>query len=272
MKEIKMIMCDLDGTLLRNDKTVSERTLACLKRLRSENILFGIATGRTLYAVTRLIHEWGIGEYVDVLVGFNGAQIIDTNMNVDEVYYPISGETIQAIIKKYEDLDVNVMLYRDDTIFSKRFDFVTEALSKTNRLKTALYDEEILKLSNPKLLIGCDPELMDAVIQRSTEFTLPLVHSVRSQKFLFEFMDERNSKSAGIDKVAKMHGFTLENVMAFGDEDNDLAMLRDCGVGVCMANGSENALAIAAYHTSSNEEDGVAEMIEKCLANNHMIE
>lgn len=271
MKEIKMIMCDLDGTLLRNDKTVSERTLACLKRLKAENILFGIATGRTLYAVSRLIHDWKIAEYVDVLVGFNGAQIIDKSMDIDEFYYPISGETIQTIIQKYDDLDVNFLLYREDTIYSKRFDFVSEALSKTNHLKTALFNDEILQLSNPKLLIGCDPSLMSAVIERSVEFSLPLVHSVRSQKFLFEFMDERNSKSAGIDKVAKMHGFSLENVMAFGDEDNDLAMLKDCGVGVCMANGSENALAITTYHTASNEDDGVAIMIEKCLANKHII-
>ena len=272
MKEIKMIMTDLDGTLLRNDKTVSELTIKTLKKLKKENILFGIATGRTLNAVSKLIHQWNIAEYVDVLVGFNGAHIIDESLNFNKLSHPLTGDSIKSIINKFEDLDVNFLIYEDDILWSKRIDEVSIALSQTNQLESRVYEADLLERPQAKMLIGCAPEFMDQVVLRASEFSLPSVHSVRSQKFLYEYMDERNSKSAGINQVAQMHGFTLDNVMAFGDEDNDLAMLKDCGIGVCMANGSENAKSMANLLTKSNEEDGVAFMIEKLLANHHLID
>lgn len=268
MKTIKMILCDLDGTLLTANNSISDRTKKAIKMARNAGIIFGIATGRPPYAVLELIKIWGIDEDVDCIVGFNGAHIIDRNLNESRLNYPLSSTTQHEIMKHYANEGINFMLYEPDGIYTQREDAVTERLSRNNRLPRRELTEEILSHEHPKLLISCRKEEMERVEKVMETIHIENVRGVHSQPDLFEIFDARNSKSRGIEQIAEMHGYTLENVMAFGDENNDLEMLQDCGVGVVMANGSAKALAIADEITASNLDDGVAVKIENLLKKN----
>lgn len=266
MKTIKMILCDLDGTLLNADNAISERTKKAIKMARKAGITFGIATGRPPYAVLELIKIWGIDEDVDCIVGFNGAHIIDRTLNESRLNFPLSSTAQHEIMKHYANEGINFMLYEPDGIYTQREDAVTKRLSRNNRLPRRELNEEILSHEHPKLLISCLKEEMERVEKVMETIHIENVRGVHSQPDLFEIFDARNSKSRGIEQIAEMHGYTLENVMAFGDEDNDLEMLQECGVGVVMANGSAKALAIADEITASNLDDGVAVKIESMLA------
>lgn len=266
MKTIKMILCDLDGTLLTTNNTVSERTKKAIKMARNAGIIFGIATGRPPYAVLELIKTWGIDEDVDCIVGFNGAHIIDRTLNESRLNFPLSSATQHEIMQHYANEGINFMLYEPDGIYTQREDAVSARLSRNNRLPRRELSEEILSHEHPKLLISCLKEEMERVEKVMETIHIENVRGVHSQPDLFEIFDSRNSKSRGIEQIATMHGYTLENVMAFGDEDNDLEMLKDCGVGVVMANGSAKALAIADEITASNLDDGVAVKIESMLS------
>ena len=265
MKTVKMIMCDLDGTLLTSANSVSDRTKKAIKMARQAGIYFGIATGRPPYAVSELIKIWGIEEDIDCIVGFNGAQLIDYTLNECRLNYPLSSANQLEIMKHYENEGINFMLYEQDGIYTQKVDAVSERLSRNNRLPRRELTDEILSHEHPKLLISCPKEKMARVEEVMSQIHIENVRGVHSQPDLFEIFDARNSKSRGIEQIARLHGFTLDHVMAFGDEDNDLEMLKECGIGVVMANGSQKALAIADEITASNLDDGVAQRIEALL-------
>ena len=77
MKNIKVIMCDIDGTLLNSKGIVTSKTIDAIKKVREQGILFGISTGRDVPSVKRLFGKWGIGGLVDMVVGSNGGEIYD---------------------------------------------------------------------------------------------------------------------------------------------------------------------------------------------------
>ncbi len=84
MQAIQMILCDLDGTLLNPDGIVSERTRKAIHDVRQKGILFGIATGRSLHGVQKLVHDWQIADDCDILMGFNGAELIDHQLHLHD--------------------------------------------------------------------------------------------------------------------------------------------------------------------------------------------
>lgn len=93
---IKAVFCDIDGTLLTSQHTVSPRTVAAIRALRERGVLFGLCTGRDAHATEAMYELWGIEGLVDVLVGCGGAEVIDRAHDINELSYPLPGETIAA--------------------------------------------------------------------------------------------------------------------------------------------------------------------------------
>lgn len=101
---IKAVFCDIDGTLLTSQHTVSPRTVAAIRALRERGVLFGLCTGRDAHATEAMYELWGIEGTVDVLVGCGGAEVIDRAHDINELSYPLPGETIARICKHMADL------------------------------------------------------------------------------------------------------------------------------------------------------------------------
>ena len=94
---IKAVFCDIDGTLLTSQHTVSPRTVAAIRALRECGVLFGLCTGRDAHATEAMYELWGIEGLVDVMVGCGGAEVIDRAHGINELSYPLPGETIARI-------------------------------------------------------------------------------------------------------------------------------------------------------------------------------
>ena len=105
---IKAVFCDIDGTLLTSQHTVSPRTVAAIRALRERGVLFGLCTGRDAHATEAMYELWGIEGLVDVLVGCGGAEVIDRAHDINELSYPLPGETIARICKHMADLPARV--------------------------------------------------------------------------------------------------------------------------------------------------------------------
>jgi len=104
------------------------------------------------------------------------------------------------------------------------------------------------------------------VIERSRSFLHPDAFGVKTDKILFEYIDPRVSKAKGVFKIAQFNHLSMEEIMAFGDADNDIAMLKEVGVGVAMGNASPNAKAAAKHETQDNDHDGIANFIDHYFA------
>ena len=266
--DIRLIMTDLDGTLLTNDKKVTKRTKDAIISAKKKGILFGIATGRTLFAVERLITEWEIDDVVDVMMGMNGAQRWDFVKDYKETSDYLAGNYMIEILDKTKELDAVPVLYKDDTreLISENVTPEIEILGRNNHYtpkKIASLKEYVKDREFEKLILCCRPDYMDTV----KEFCAPLdcvnYRGFCTGELLYEFMKPIVSKSYGISKICEHYDFDIQKVMVFGDNSNDIEMIRDAGVGVCMINGSDDAKAVAKVITEySNEEDGLAKFIE----------
>lgn len=265
MQAIQMILCDLDGTLLNPDGIVSERTRKAIHDVRQKGILFGIATGRSLHGVQKLVHDWQIADDCDILMGFNGAELIDHQLHLHELQHALDGAYLKEIASHYLDMDVNLIVYDGGDMYCTRDDEIGDRIATHNyftkkHLDLATFFEN---KSYIKLLVAVDPARMDQVIERSNTFQSPHYRCFRSAPYLFEYVHPEVSKSHGIQHICNLHGFDMNAVCVFGDAQNDMEMVRDCGLGICMANGDEVTKAVAKAITLSNAEDGVATYIEQ---------
>ncbi len=264
MKDVKMILCDIDGTLLDDHRKITPATLEAISKLKEHGILFGIATGRSPIAVKQLLGDWGVEAYTDILMGFNGSQYFDYALDKEERSHLVDGSILKDIMNTYKDFDISFGVFDDYEYHVTRDDRVSNGIAKNNKLKLCVNDLSAYTSTNAtKMLAMGDSDVIDEVEKYCLAHPDPRYRGVRSTKELFEFLEPHVSKSFGIERIAKNHGFTLENVCVFGDELNDLEMIRDCGVGVCMANGNPIVKEIADYITASNNEDGIALFINE---------
>ena len=103
MKNIKVIMCDIDGTLLNSKGIVTSKTIDAIKKVREQGILFGISTGRDVPSVKRLFGKWGIGGLVDMIVGSNGGEIYDYKTDYYEENFAQMQLTMQCSMEEEQE-------------------------------------------------------------------------------------------------------------------------------------------------------------------------
>ena len=264
--DVKAIMCDVDGTLLNSQGIVSPMTVEMIKKAREKGILFGLSTGRDVHSVKTLLNIWGIDGLVDAIVGTGGAEIYDYTLQVDKSSYPLDGELIKDIIHHYEDMDVNFAVPYQGVLYTPKDDDYIQMLSRDDRVPYEVVDfDEFLKEPRPKLIIICNPEYMDKVVERSQTFSNDKYKSssLKTASVLYEYMDPRVTKTHGLQEVMAMRNISMEQLCTFGDADNDYDMTLHAGVGVVMANGSDKTKSVADYITDDNDHDGIGKFIEK---------
>ena len=265
---VTMIATDLDGTLLDSHKQVSEETRKVLRELKNRGILFGIASGRPVESGQILVHDWGLENDISFLIGMNGGALYDMRTKAKHKYYPLSGDKILEIMEHFKDMDVifQCMLGNDR--------FVSKSTEKT-RAHAKLFCEHEPEVDLQeflpgreidKLILFLDPELMPAVRQRATTFSDPAYTSMQTADNLYEYMDPRINKGFGIEKACKHYGITPDHVVAFGDAENDEAMIETVGLGVAMANASDELKKIAdVVLKETNDQDGLAHFVENVV-------
>lgn len=264
--DVKAIMCDVDGTLLTSQGIVSPRTVEVIKKVREKGILFGLSTGRDVNSVQTLLKPWGIEGLVDIIVGTGGAEIYDYILDIENSSYPLDGELILDIMKHYESMDLNFAIPYEGILFAPKDDRHIQLLAREDRVPYQVADfNEFLKEPKAKLIIVCDEDYMDKVIEKSKTFSNDKFKSssLKTASVLYEYMDPRVSKTNGLVNAMGLHDIKIEEICTFGDADNDYDMTMNSGVGVVMANGSEKTKSVADYITDDNEHDGIAIFIEK---------
>ena len=267
-EKIKIVMCDVDGTLLTDNGIVSPKTLEVIRKVTEKGILFGLCTGRDMHSVKELVKKWGIVKYVDVIVGTGGSEICDFTKNVEKIAYPLAGELIKDIIKHYEDLDVNFVVPDKGILCVPKNDEHIRLLAELDGVEYKVLDfEEFLKEPRQKLMIMTNPEIMKDVIERSKTFKNEKYKSasLKTASVLYEYMDPRISKTYGLQQILDLHNFSMENLCVFGDEDNDYDMVKNAGIGVVMGNGSKLMKSMADFITEDNNSDGIGVFLEKYI-------
>lgn len=264
-----MIALDLDGTLLTDDKKISERTKQVLFKAKEEGHIVVISTGRPHRASINYYYELGLDT---PMVNFNGALIHHPqNRNWDALHTPMPIRTAHKIIEACYDLRVNNILAEVlDDVYIDSFD------SKLIGFFDEIEDEAPYVIGNLKQKLEEDPTSIlvypeeEQVQQLRSHLDDYHAEVIEHRKWgapwnVIEIIKKGMNKAVGLKKIAHYFDIPQDQIIAFGDEDNDLEMIDYAGVGVAMGNAIDELKSLAKHVTATNEEDGIGAFLEEYL-------
>ena len=244
---VRLILSDLDHTLLREDGTISDNTLAVLKRCRDKGILFAIATARYWIGAERYISELS----PDYEITTDGTLI---HSGSDQIYScEFSEETTDLIVRLLMSAvpGVEITVACGKTVYWNSPD-----IASSEKLHKAIYCDYSSPLDVRANKIVA--ELPDESIARDIASKAGCeLQCYRGERW-YAFLPEDSGKVSAIKALSSLTGVPLEDMVAFGDDSNDISMLRMCGIGVAVDNALPEVKYAADALTSSNDEDGVA--------------
>lgn len=262
----KLIVADLDGTLLNGKVELSERTIDAIGRYQAAGGLFTYATGRSeesakVYADKAGIRIPGISFNGGKIVGpADGAVIYETFLDAED-----SKKAYVALRRLNKDV---VVYFEDSRHVAEYTPVIDKYLERIRRGVHIIRDiNSVIVEGKPlKKLLVIDPEQEGELILNAVR---PIFgdkfNSVKSDPEFYEFLPPGTSKGAALKILAAYLGIGLAETIAAGDHLNDVSMIEAAGCGVAVANAVPEARAAADYITASNDEDGVALVIDKVM-------
>ncbi|UQS86925.1 sugar-phosphatase [Nicoliella spurrieriana] len=268
--DIKLIAIDIDGTLVDDNKVLREPTKQAIAAARAKGVKVVLCTGRPISGAEKYIDELSITGADEYVITFNGASVQDAN-----------GKVIANHTLTYDDFVDTEALSRK---FGVNYQFEnTEAIVALNRdlSRHSVYESTIVRLPiqfrTPEeikpdvsitkgMLIGTPEQITNAKEQMPKAISDRL-YVVQTEPFFLEFLHKDISKGNALKELSAKLDLKPENIMAIGDQGNDLSMIKFAGLGVAMGNAIEDNKAAAQFVTKRNVDDGVAYAINKFVNN-----
>ena len=260
----KAVATDLDGTLLRSDGSVDDRTCRALTAVEAAGAMFVICTARPARWMRPLAEATG---HRGVAICANGGVLWDLHTESVLEDYPldpaIAGEVVALL---QENLPGGVWAVERSSGFGREPDYWSRWPIPPGTTVAAI--EALVTEPSHKLMFRNELHTADALLERSRALVgdrAELSHS-NSAESLIEIAAAGVSKATALAHVCAEHGIAPEQVVAFGDMPNDLAMLQWAGHAVAVANAHPDVLAIADEVTADNDDAGVARVLERLFA------
>jgi Cof subfamily protein (haloacid dehalogenase superfamily) len=273
----KMLVSDIDGTLLNSQGLLTVGVKRAVHKLHEQGVVVTLATGRNLRGVIPLVEELGVS--VPVILG-NGTVIVDLLKKETLLHRPLPLDTAHQIldvirghglwssvfVHTFEGIDT---YYDRDPGFAEAYLFVNRDPNVSKQVKDF---REVAGVEPLKVLLIDRPEKVNPLIEdlrkiEGHKFNMVVsTYDFPGYTFL-EMFDHASTKASAIDYLAKKLGITPAEVVAVGDNVNDIEMIRYAGFGVAMGQGPAEVKAAADWTTKSNDEDGVAYLIYERILN-----
>lgn len=271
----KAILLDVDGTLLNSAKVLTDRTKKALIEAQKQGWLLILASGRPVNGLMRFALELKMDAFGGALVAFNGSKVVD--MRSGEVLFeqPMSVSEGKAVLEHLKNFDVIVLIDHDEymitndvyrTIERNGRDFaVIEYESRSNNYLLCEKKDLAAFVDFPlnKILTAATPAYLQAHWKEMAAPFQDRLNSMFTADFYFEFTAKGIDKAQALRKTMEKLGCRPEDMIAFGDAQNDRSMLEMAGVGVAMGNATDELKRVADVIARSNDEDGIAVYLEE---------
>jgi Cof subfamily protein (haloacid dehalogenase superfamily) len=254
---IKLVLTDLDNTLLRRDKTISEYTKAVFKRLREHGILVAFATSRSVRASAKF--RAMITPDIDITSGgaiatMNGKTLFRAAIDI---------ETANAIIRDLNasagvlqiTADTEDYYFNSKPIDSSWAGWVDYTDSITTDFSEPLSTPGVFKIT-PNAVSA------EAILAITSRYPTVDVLNFTGEDW-YQIKSHKAAKQYAVAAVCAELGISMSEVVAFGDDNNDVEMLRDCVIGVAVSNAIDETKAAANHICGDCDEDGVAKWLEE---------
>ncbi|PLR47334.1 hypothetical protein CYR34_14360 [Chimaeribacter arupi] len=266
-KMYKLVVLDLDGTLLTTDKKITDRTKKVIWHLAAQGVIIALASGRTMSGIRGVIDELSLKSESLYVIACNGAQVWSEStqhfianqcLSVDDVRFIRQwGRLIGMACYTQHAGELVVEDNRDIPLNARRY-------SRLGIHVTT--DTLLLNMPAPKVMFIEDQFSIDLLAQQVPADIIKRYQCVRSEPHYYEVMAMGVNKGEACRILAAYLGIASVNILALGNELNDCEMLRYAGKGIAMGNASEVVQRCADDITASNDEEGVAKAITRfCL-------
>ena len=263
----KLIALDMDGTLLREDKTISSETFAAIKNARSKGVKVVLTTGRPLKGIKRYLEQLGLITEGDYAITCNGSVVQETKTGKVIAEKRLTYQDLLDIYQLSKDLNLNIHALTANTCLSPKVSKYTQLEADINKIPLEILDYNTMDSERKiiKAMLVDEPEILDEAIKRIPKEFYDRFTIVKSAPFFLEFLNKSVNKGVGVELLASSLNIKQEEIICVGDADNDIHMIEYAGLGVAMANAFPQVKRKANYITHSNENDGVAHVINKFI-------
>jgi len=261
---IRMIATDVDGTLLNSSGIMPEDNIAAIRKAQEMGIVVAIASGRFIENAYLLLQEYHLS---CPIIGVNGGKIVDENRNVISSRF-MDQDTAVQVYQILKAAECEFFIFGRDalcTVSAKRVHH--SELSQGEKVRKLGYGytrgwdaaEECIQNPVHKFYV-CDNGFLKDLRERLS--VIPNTLLTQSGEYNIEVMPLGVDKGYGISEYARILDIPVSQVMAIGDQENDIPMLQAAGYGVAMGNASAETKAAARYITETNDRCGFARAIE----------
>lgn len=264
----EIIALDIDGTLTNSKKEITPRTLEALLRIQKEGKKVILASGRPTPGLAALAKQLQLDKFGGYLLAYNGAKIINYQTGEVIVNQTLPLEMIPKLYDFAQENEVGIISYEPEGVISgRRIDHYIEYEARLNGIPVR--EEPNFKTFvdfpvNKCLMTGEDNYMaqMEEKLKGLYKDTLSIY---RSEAFFLEIMPQNVDKANSLSHLLAHLGLTKDQLIACGDGYNDMSMIEYAGLGVAMSNAKDEVKAVANHITVSNDEDGVAVIVDEFM-------
>lgn len=263
----KMVAIDMDGTLLRPDHTISERTKKTIQKAKDKGIKIVLASGRPLEGLKKYLKELDLISEEDYVLGFNGALVQNTKTKKIIKRNVLKGNDLAYLYSISKKLGVNIHAFTQEGCITPVMNKYSELEGTMNEIPVTVTEFNNIKKEEDiiKVMMVDEPEILDKAIENLPSDVYEKYTVVKSAPYFLEFLNKDANKGEGVKALANHLNISPKEIICIGDAGNDVHMIEFAGLGVAMGNAFEEVKEIADYITKSNENDGVAKVIEKFI-------
>lgn len=272
---IKTIVLDLDGTLLNDDKEISEKTKEILITAQEKGIRVVLASGRPVTGMLKYASQLKMDQYHGLLIAYNGSKVVDCQTSEVLFNQALTVSEGKAVLHHMKKFDVKVMIDKDDYLYvndvydcdinyrGEKFNIIQyEARGGNFKLCEKDDLEEFLDFRLNKILTAGDPEYLQANYKQMMAPFKDSLSCMFTADFYFEYTAHGIDKANALDTVFDLLGINGQKVIAFGDAPNDMSLLMYADIGVAMENAVAEVKKAADVVTLSNNDDGIVHVLE----------
>ena len=268
---IKLVVTDLDGTLLNQEKRVTEENRSSITRLREQGISLCLCTGR-IYGSAAMISEELGNDFP--IISCNGALIKDPLTNHSIYKYTMDNALAIEILDRLQRYDIVYHFYNENTVFSNKLAYAAKtyydkfANSDMKRVDVVIQDDLRDRVDsangiNKFILFTEDPKIKEKIT--SDIIAIQGIDISQSSRYNIEISGRGISKGHGLKKLKEIYSLESDEIFVIGDEMNDLSMFGEATYSVAMGNGDARLKEKAFYVTKANDQSGFASAVNRIV-------
>ena len=265
----KLLVLDVDGTLLNDEKEITPRTLATLLKVQQMGVHIVLASGRPTYGILPLAKKLELGNYGGYILSYNGAQVINAKNGEVLLERRINPEMLPYLEKKARKNGFAIFTYTEDRMIADQADnehILQEAfLNRMELIEEPEFSVAVDFAPSKCMLVSDDEEALIGLEEHWKKRLNGALDVFRSEPYFLEVLPCGIDKSTSLGALLSHLDITPEEIIVIGDGVCDVSMIQFAGLGIAMGNAQDSVKVCADVVTASNEEDGVALAVEKAI-------